>query len=64
MRQSTSIGFLPLLCLLFIALKLCGVIEWGWLWVLSPILIPFGLAALLILTGFIIAVVVALFSAK
>lgn len=25
------------LAVLFIALKLTGVIQWGWLWVLSPI---------------------------
>ena len=35
--------FLTGLALLFIALKLCGVIHWSWLWVLSPLWIPFGL---------------------
>lgn len=32
----TGIGFTGLLQLLFIALKLVGVINWSWLWVLSP----------------------------
>ena len=36
-----SVGFLGLLALLFIALKLTGYVEWTWLWVLSPIWIPF-----------------------
>lgn len=32
-----GIGFIGLLTIVFIALKLCGVITWSWLWVLSPI---------------------------
>jgi hypothetical protein len=35
--SSSGIGFGGLLALLFIALKLCGVIDWSWWWVLSPI---------------------------
>lgn len=30
-------GFLSLLALLFIGLKLTGHIEWSWAWVLSPL---------------------------
>jgi hypothetical protein len=33
-----------LLTLLFVALKLCDVIDWSWWWVLSPILITVGIA--------------------
>lgn len=32
-----KIGFLGLLAILFIALKLTNVIAWSWVWVLSPI---------------------------
>lgn len=32
-----------LLAIVFITLKLCGVIAWSWLWVLSPLWIPFAL---------------------
>lgn len=35
-----GIGFLGLLTLLFIALKLTGVIAWSWWWVLAPIWLP------------------------
>ena len=35
--SSTGIGFTELLTIVFIVLKLCGVIAWSWLWVLSPI---------------------------
>ena len=31
-----GIGFAGLLTLVFIVLKLCHVINWSWLWVLSP----------------------------
>ena len=38
--SSSGIGFGGLLAILFIALKLTGVITWSWWWVLSPIWIP------------------------
>lgn len=37
---SGGIGFGGLLCIAFIVLKLCNVINWNWWWVLSPIWIP------------------------
>ena len=42
--SSVSIGFTGLLGLVFIILKLCGVISWSWLWVLAPLWIPLALA--------------------
>lgn len=35
--NSGGIGFTGVLTIVFIVLKLCHVIEWSWLWVLSPI---------------------------
>lgn len=32
-----GIGFAGALAVAFIVMKLCGVIKWSWLWVLSPI---------------------------
>jgi hypothetical protein len=57
MNESTPIVVrgtsLPtLLTVLFIALKLCGVIDWSWWWVLSPIPITLGIA-LVIFAGVI-----------
>ena len=40
---SVGPGFFALLTLLFIGLKLGGVIDWSWLWVLSPLWIPTAL---------------------
>lgn len=53
---SISIGgsFSSLLAIAFIVLKLCHVIEWSWLWVLSPIWITFGIGILLIIIGLIV----------
>lgn len=48
-----GIGFLGLLTIVFITLKLTGVIAWSWWWVLSPIWIPTAIAVLI----FIIAVI-------
>lgn len=35
--ENKSFGLIDALAVLFIALKLTGVINWSWLWVLSPI---------------------------
>lgn len=35
--SSSGIGFVGLLTIVFITLKLCRVIDWSWWWVLSPI---------------------------
>ena len=44
-----KIGFLPLLGLIFITLKLTGVIDWAWVWVLLPIwVIPAVFASVII----------------
>ena len=32
-----GIGFTGALTLIFIVLKLCKVIDWSWVWVLSPL---------------------------
>lgn len=38
---SGGIGFAGALTIAFIVLKLCGVINWSWLWVLAPLWISF-----------------------
>ena len=37
-------GFFQLLTIAFITLKLCGQINWSWVWVLSPFWIPLCVA--------------------
>ena len=35
-NNSGGLGFISVLTLIFITLKLTGTINWSWLWVLSP----------------------------
>lgn len=53
-----SIGFTGLLTVAFIVLKLCNVIKWSWLWVLSPIWI----STLLVILGVLFFVICAVIS--
>lgn len=38
-----GVGFCGLLTIVFIVLKLLGKIDWSWIWVFSPLWIPFVL---------------------
>ncbi len=46
--SSSGIGFVGLLTVAFVVLKLCKVINWSWWWVLSPIWISIILIILII----------------
>lgn len=46
---SDGIGFVGLLTLLCITLKLLKVITWSWLWVLAPVWIVGGLTIFILL---------------
>lgn len=48
-NSSGGIGFTSLLQVAFIVLKLCGVIEWPWGWVLAPTWISLIIAAFMII---------------
>lgn len=54
---SGGIGFSGLLGLLFIALKLCGVIDWSWWWVLAPFWIPVALVIVIILVAVVVGII-------
>jgi hypothetical protein len=45
----TSLGFGPVLFMIFLTLKLCGVIDWSWWWVTSPLWIGLSVALLIVL---------------
>ena len=49
-----GVGFCGLLAIAFIVLKLIGVITWSWVWVLSPIWIPFVLGLLIFVLIYVI----------
>lgn len=44
-----GVGFTGLLAVAFIVLKLTGLIDWSWWWVLSPLWLPFLLVAVLLM---------------
>jgi hypothetical protein len=61
--ESTSggIGLSGILTIIFVVLKLTGLISWPWLWVLSPLWISLLLFILLVvLVGFGALIVIAL----
>lgn len=52
-----GIGFTGVLTIVFIVLKLCKVINWSWIWVLSPLWISAALTILLLIIFIIIAAI-------
>lgn len=55
--QHNSIGFLGILQLIFITLKLTGHITWSWFWVLSPIIFSWALVAAIVLAALVVIAV-------
>lgn len=51
--SSSGIGFCGLLCIVFITLKLLGIIAWSWWWVTAPAWIPFALLAVVAVAIFV-----------
>ena len=47
-KRRGGIGFAEVLTIVFIVLKLIGVIEWSWLWVLSPLWITVIMVVVLV----------------
>ena len=58
-RNTTSggLGLGGVLGVVFIVLKLVGVIDWSWWWVLSPFWISFGLTVLILLVAVVIVAI-------
>lgn len=55
--KSGGIGFVGLLTIVFIALKLTGFIAWPWVWVLSPIwIIVLIWILIIVIAGFVFAI--------
>lgn len=56
-KNSSSISFMSLLAILFIALKLTKVIDWSWIWVLSPLWAGIVIFFSIFIIGILIAVI-------
>lgn len=55
--SSGGIGFTGLLTIVFIVLKLTGVIDWGWGWVLAPLWI----GGIIVIVVLIVILVIAMY---
>lgn len=53
-QRGGGIGFVGLLTIVFIVLKLCGVITWSWWWVLSPMLLSVALCVVIYIVVLIV----------
>lgn len=51
--RSGGIGFIGLLTILFIGLKLTGYIAWSWWWVLSPLWIAWAIVLAIAIPAFL-----------
>lgn len=54
--SSGGIGFLGLLTIVFIVLKLTHVINWSWILVLLPLWVNIGLVVFIIIVAVILAI--------
>jgi hypothetical protein len=55
---TSGISFCGLLTIVFIVLKLLGVISWSWLWVLAPLWIPLAIAVGIVIITYIITSII------
>lgn len=55
--NGSGISFVGVLAIVFIVLKLCGVISWSWWWVTAPLWIPAAIALVVIIFCIIAAVI-------
>lgn len=55
-KTRSGIGFTGTLQIAFIVLKLCGIINWSWLWVLSPTWISVALLFVCIIIAIFIVI--------
>ena len=56
--RSGGIGFAGPLTIVFITLKLTGVIGWSWWWVLAPLWIGFALGVIFLIGFFLVVVAI------
>jgi len=57
-NNTSGVGFLGLLTILFIGLKLGHVIDWSWWWVVSPIWLSIGFYLSVIIIVLIVRLVI------
>ena len=61
-KQGLSLG--GVLTIIFVILKLIGVIKWSWVWVLAPLWISVCLSLIIYLIGLLIIGIIAIIKLK
>ena len=56
-NASGGVGISTVLTIIFVVLKLVGVIDWSWVWVLSPTWISLALLLLLVIIGIVCKII-------
>ena len=56
-----GIGVCSLLGVAFVVLRLCGVIDWSWWWVTSPLWIPFAVVVSVLIGAIAVGLSLAIF---
>lgn len=54
--KSGGVGFLGLLTIAFVVLKLVGTIDWSWWWVLSPLWVFPAIAVIVLIASVLFSV--------
>jgi phosphoglycerol transferase MdoB-like AlkP superfamily enzyme len=66
--SSSGIGIFMILFLIFLVLKLCGVIDWSWWWVTAPLwgmfALIFGLLGIGLIVSLFVILIASLFRKK
>ena len=57
-NSNVELGSCSILTIVFIVLKLTGVISWSWIWVLSPVWITAGIVLICIVVSIILNYIV------
>jgi hypothetical protein len=57
MKIKLDMGLPTILTIIFVTLKLCGVIAWSWWWVFSPILFTLGVSLICCIIVIIIHII-------
>lgn len=61
-KQGLSLGIV--LTIIFVILKLIGVIEWSWVWVLAPLWVSACLSLVIYLIGLLIIGIITIIKSK
>ena len=56
-QTKTGMGLFGTLQIIFIVLKLAGLVDWPWFWILSPIIFEMGFVIFILLIACILTIV-------